>query len=143
MASQLIVPSRFAQGRPGRRRVENPFARFVRARKTPGSKVRGRPFRYRGENPIPQDLGRPVGRPVGVWMDDLCQLRKSIVLCLSCQSGFAFRSWNYYRDEVFGRVVGRCDACRDESHHAKLYIPEERLTDPGGRIRSGQCWAPR
>lgn len=87
--------------------------------------------------------GRKYGMPEGGYVTDLAALRKTIILCWRCQPKFDHKRHNYYKDEKFPHVVGKCDGCRQVMNHStKLYIHESYLSDPGGRTRSGQCWTP-
>lgn len=144
--TSLIVPRGLGTGKPGRRDVENPFARIVRGRARPNQQRYRGPV-WRGVGPDAAGLveapGRKVGRTAGGYIDDLCQLRKSIVLCDVCQSRFYYRRAHYYRDERYGAcVLSNCDGCREYTARGRLYLPEERLVDASGMARPGQVWRP-
>ncbi len=135
MSASLIVPSRYAVGKPGRRKISNPFA-SMRRHAT-------RVWKDEGKRPLNVHPGRKYGATVGGWISDLTELRKAIVLCWRCQSKFYYKRAKYYRDEVFPYATGTCDGCRQIAVQGKLYIPEERLSDPGSLVKPGQCWTPR
>lgn len=87
--------------------------------------------------------GKKNGLPTGGWIDDLSALRKAIILCWRCQPKFDHKRANYYKDERFPHVVGKCDGCREYmNHQTKLYIHESFLGEPGGRTKAGQSWTP-
>lgn len=121
----------------------NPFVRMLRRRRPHQKSYRGRVWKYDGSEPIPQAPGRRMGKPHGTYIDDLVELRKVIVLCWRCQPRFYYKRGDYYKDELYTHVVGDCDACKTFDPRAQIYIPEERLCEPGGKLRPGQCWTPR
>ena len=88
--------------------------------------------------------GRKSGQLAGTWVSDLAERRKAIVLCETpCQSRFYYKRAQYYKDERYGsRATARCDGCREYTTRGRLYLPEERLTEPSGMSRPGQCWSP-
>ena len=101
-------------------------------------------WRQDASNRQPQEHpGRKYGKPVGGWIDDLVARRKALILCWRCQPKFDHKRADYYRDERFPTVIGRCDGCRTwMNHEAKLYIHNSFLGDPNGHLRPGQCWTP-
>jgi hypothetical protein len=145
-APSLIVPSQYARGKPNRRPVVNEYARVVRGRKDPrNTRYRGPVWKGAGKNGgMLEHPGRKYGQVPGSWIDDLTQLRKVIILCdTPCQSKFYYKRAQYYRDERYGsRATATCDGCRKHTTRGRLYLPEERLTDPSGMSRPGQCWSP-
>ncbi len=145
MASQLIVPTRFAEGKPGRRRINNPFARMLKVRKSPSQRrYYGKVWKYpRGETPLRMAPGRKMGKPHGVHIADMVELRKVILLCWRCQPRFFYKKANYYKDLVFVHTTGKCDACKEFDPRAQAYYPEERLAEPSGMLRPGQVLTPR
>lgn len=146
VSGQLIVPSRFAKGKPNRRKVRfvNPFAEIVKRRKSIQSKrYYGKVWKDTGYQPIPEAPGREMGKPHGTYISDMVELRKTILLCWRCKPKFFYKRALYYKDEVFPHASGRCDACDRYDNRGQLYLPEEALSDPGGMLRPGQCWTPR
>ena len=143
--TSIIVPSRYAEGKPNRRPV-NVFSKILRGRRDPFNK------RYRGPvwKGVAQDAligehpGRRYGQLPGAWISDLVERRKAIVLCETpCQSKFYYKRAAYYKDERYGScVTGTCDGCREYTTRGRLYLPEERLVDFSGKARPGQCWSP-
>lgn len=156
-ASHLIVPRGYAEGRPGQRKVElsvfgvptekqvptNPFARLLRRRKFGQRSYRGPVWKDTGEMPLVEAPGRRFGKPHGSYIDDLVALRKVVLLCWKCVPRFYYKRTGYYKDEVFPRYCGSCDACREHTEQGKAFYPEECLSEPGGRLRPGQVLTPR
>jgi hypothetical protein len=145
-APSLIVPERFAAGKPNQQRVPNPYAVAVRSRVDRFNKRwRGNVWKGVGPNEgMTEHPGRKYGQVPGAWVSDLVALRKAIVLCdTPCQSKFFYRRAHYYKDEVYGsRATATCDGCREYTTRGRLYLPEERLVDSSGKARPGQCWSP-
>ncbi|KPK68175.1 hypothetical protein AMJ82_08925 [candidate division TA06 bacterium SM23_40] len=136
MSTQLILPSTIKPS-PNWRKRAGQFA--MRLSKNGRSVWR----QTKPKNAPREHPGRRIGKPEGTYIMDLVALRKAILLCWRCQPRFNHKRANYYKDERFPYVVGRCDGCRRfMSHQAKLYIHESFLGDPGGRLRAGQCWTP-
>jgi hypothetical protein len=142
----LIVPSQYALGKPNRRPVANSFAQILRGRKNPKNKrYRGPVWKGVGQHEgMIEHPGRKFGQLPGVWISDLTERRKVVVLCdTPCQSKFYYKRAQYYRDERYGScATGTCDGCRKYTTRGRLYFPEERLTEPSGMSRPGQCWSP-
>jgi hypothetical protein len=87
--------------------------------------------------------GRSVGKPAGSWIDELVCNQTAIVLCdLRCKSKFDHGAADYYMDRRFPYVSGKCDGCRETMIQCRLYIHNSFLSEPNGRIRSGQVWRP-
>lgn len=143
MAS-LIVPRGYAEGKPNRRPVANPFAGMLRSRKSHKQNRYVGPV-WKGVGPQPDEHpGRKYGNTVSSWMSDLTELRKAIVLGDCCQSKFYYQRAHYHRDERWsGRVTGKCDGCRQYVTSGRLYLPEELLINSDGSSSPGQCWAPK
>lgn len=57
--------------------------------------------------------GRHVGKPVGSYVIDLADLKKSIALCSGCVSGFDPKPHHYEQHKSIPRFRGKCDACRE------------------------------
>lgn len=107
------------------------------------SEARQRRIRERALKPRPplqEAFGRPVGKPKGSWLDDLCALGKAISLCQSCAPKFDYRGHHYYKDRMFHRCAAKCDACRVFDPAGFLFIHERHLVDSDGRSRPGQSW---
>lgn len=143
----LIVPRGYATGKPNRRPVANPFAGAIRRRLSAahqrwvGPAWKGVPEHAGGLREAP---GRKVGCAPGTHIDDMIQLRKSIVLCDTCSYRFSPKRVKYYRDEIYGaRVLSPCDGCREYSQRGQLFLPEERLTNSSGIAEPGQVWKPK
>ena len=156
-SARLIVPSRYAAGKPGRQREDisvlgvarerqvptNPFAWILRRRKSAAHRrYRGPVWKDTGQMPLVEAPGRALGKPHGSYIDDLVQLRKVVLLCWKCMPRFYYKRAHYYKDEVFPRYCGSCDACREHTEQGKAFFPEERLAEPGGRLRPGQVLTP-
>jgi hypothetical protein len=87
--------------------------------------------------------GRPVGQPEGSWIDELSSRHTAIVLCdIRCRSRFDHKQADYYMDRRFPYVSGQCDGCRQIEVQCRLYIHNSFLSEPNGRIQSGQVWTP-
>lgn len=144
-APRLIVPSQYAEGKQGVRQERNPFsnvfARIVRSRQNANQKRYVGPV-WRGVGPqADEHPGRPYGNTVSSWIDDLCQLRKVVLLCDGCQSRFDYKRAHYFRDERWsGRVTATCDGCREYTTRGRMYLPEERILSSTGVGEPGQCW---
>lgn len=144
MAS-LIVPSHYARNKPNRRAVTNVFARIVHNRKSGQRRYRGPVWKGVAPNAggMTEHPGRPMGRPVGTWVDDLVQLRKTLVFCELCQHRFSERNASYYKDTRYGNCVhSKCDGCKEHTARGRLYLPEERLVEFSGMSKPGQVWHP-
>lgn len=73
-----------------------------------------------------EDKGRKAGKPAGSHIGDLVDLRKSIVLCPSCTSGFNAKKARYYRQREYAYVQGNCDNCR-LFQNCSFFIPDEHV----------------
>lgn len=60
-------------------------------------------------------VGRKIGKPVGSYVIDLADLKKSIALCGSCVSGFDPKAHGYVQHHSIPLFRGECDACRNFS----------------------------
>jgi len=58
-------------------------------------------------------IGRKIGKPIGSYVIDLADLKKSIALCGSCVSGFDPKAHEYVQHHSIPRFRGECDACRN------------------------------
>ncbi len=58
-------------------------------------------------------IGRHKGKPVGSYVVDLADLKKSIFLCSSCVSGFDPKAHRYEQHRSIPRARGECHACRN------------------------------
>ncbi|GMR03350.1 MAG: hypothetical protein BMS9Abin21_185 [Thermodesulfovibrionia bacterium] len=70
--------------------------------------------------------GKRMGKPVGSYIVDLADLKKPIVLCSSCLSGFNpkahhYERWNYRNVHY---VSSTCDACKEQSNRAHMFVHE-------------------
>lgn len=142
MTARLIVPERFGKGKKNVRR-EN-FGRMPNPLQS-WKKYRQRIWKnYEPNLMMPEHPGRKNGQLAGTWISDLVARRKVIVLCdTPCQSRFYYKRANYYRDARYGsRSIGTCDGCREWTTRGQLYLPEERLIEPSGRVMPGQVWSP-
>ena len=143
----LIVPQGYGKGKPNRRLLPtNPFAAIVRSRQN-ASKKRyvGKVWKGVGQNAggLGEAPGRKVGKVAGAHIEDMVELRKSIVLCTHCTHKFYYRRAKYYKDGRFGpKVLDRCDGCRSYNGDGQLFLPEERLVDFSGIAKPGQVWRP-
>ena len=78
--------------------------------------------------------GRRIGKPHGSYIDDLAALKKAIVLCDGCVRRFNHVKHGYYRQREFPFVRGSCDACKQHSERASLFIHEMHVKN---------CWTTR
>ncbi len=68
--------------------------------------------------------GRKRGKPVGSHVIDLADLKKAIVLCVGCVSGFNPKRHHYVQHKTIPYVQGQCDACREFSPRAAMFVHE-------------------
>ena len=78
--------------------------------------------------------GRKIGKPHGSYIDDLAALKKAIVLCEFCVGKFNAKKNHYYRQREYPSVRGDCDACKQYSGRASLFIHESQVQN---------CWTTR
>lgn len=69
-------------------------------------------------------LGRQTG---GSWLDDLSELKKSVVLCDTHARKFVDK--NYYRHEFYPYVAGACDYCGEEFSNCILYLHKRQARE--------------
>lgn len=69
-------------------------------------------------------LGRKRGKPIGSYILDLADLRKAIVLCRHCVSGFEPKKHHYVQHRTVPFVQGNCDACRNFDQRAAMFVHE-------------------
>lgn len=72
-------------------------------------------------------IGRRKGKPIGSYIIDLADLKKTIVLCSGCVKGFDAKRHGYYRQREYPYVRGNCDACRIFSNDASLFIHQKNV----------------
>ncbi len=70
--------------------------------------------------------GRHVGKPVGSYVIDLADLKKTIALCSGCVSGFDPKAHHYTQHNSIPRFRGDCDACDKFDLQLIHLCPEER-----------------
>jgi len=68
--------------------------------------------------------GRKRGKPVGSHVIDLADLKKAIVLCPMCVRGFDVKKHHYVQHRTIPYVQGQCDACRNHSTRAFMFVHE-------------------
>jgi len=68
--------------------------------------------------------GRRRGKPVGSYIVDLADLKKAIVLCSSCVSGFNPKPHHYVRHKTIPYVRGQCDGCKGIFQRALMFVHE-------------------
>lgn len=72
--------------------------------------------------------GRKAGTTAGSFIDDLAELKKSIVLCQSCAPKFRnARVRGYTIKHGLPLVSGRCDGCKDEGRDRILFIHHQNM----------------
>lgn len=69
-------------------------------------------------------VGRKSGKPVGSYIGDLVDLKKTILLCDSCCKGFNPEANHYIQHKAIAKVRGKCDACREFSNTCNCYSPD-------------------
>jgi hypothetical protein len=71
-----------------------------------------------------ESQGRKRGKPIGSHIIDLADLRKAIVLCPMCLSGFNAKKHHYIQHRTIPFVQGQCDACRNQVPRAAMFVHE-------------------
>jgi hypothetical protein len=142
-APKLYLPRNMAGGLPARYEKQLVEARRLDQKRRATPQFR-KPWQFKGQNAgLREHPGRKFGATAASWISDLSELRKTIILCWSCQSKFYHSRHNYYKDRKFAFVMGDCDGCRDFAHQGAVYIHESLLAEYGGKTRAGQVWTPK
>ncbi len=87
---------------------------------------------------------RPIGMPTGSYVaGQLVECKNAIQLCLLCKNKFNAKTSRYTEASRWGQIVGNCDGCREFENGLTLYIHDEYVAGPNGRISSGHVYTPR
>jgi len=91
-----------------------------------------------------EDPGRKRGQMAGTYVDDLCELAKTIILCPMCIHAMNWRRKGYYSVTHFEHITcqGTCDGCRNQTNRGTFLIHETNVDACWMRKDEGRKFRP-
>ena len=93
---------------------------------------------------LAEDPGRKRGQTAGTYIEDLSQLKKTIVLCPMCIYAFNWRRHGYYSVTHYEHIQcrGTCDGCRNQTDRGMFLIHETNVDACWMRKDEGRKFRP-